>query len=380
MNKYIILIIILVLLLLFCFKRETFVSRYRKPISKILKELTNTDRCVDKFERCANGNLYTPPNSNGQIFSLNQTDCNNPFNPQAEARMWLNCCASCSKKVKNTPRVSKCANLLGDDENGESICEKKTREIGCGDLLDIVCCKTCSKMNSPKIIIDKNIKINNKVVLHANNFNQRTDLKNQANGVLKYASPQDLTLIRDTEDADIYFKERDVNGISFNYNAGKMPRVYLNNVEMSGDILNDILKYQTPYMVPLELDTNFDYETIDNYDIYNKDRMYEKLCFDNRTQIGDYNDVCLTSDHLKMLNGQRDIKIQNLYKNCLSTKTEDEKVNESGKHLHFWTGPKDDAPAGKKRDILYFGPCDNNNRNRFKLENIKKIKTEVKLV
>ena len=157
MNNYVILTIILFLLFLFFEQKENFKTPKRKQMKEAINDIKEGQKCVDTFDSCNSGNVFTPPGSTGQIVSFSQTDCDNPLNPKAEARMWLNCCGTCARRVKNTPRNSKCNDLLGLDENGESICNNVTKQMGCNDLLDVVCCETCSKLNTPKILGMKKI-------------------------------------------------------------------------------------------------------------------------------------------------------------------------------------------------------------------------------
>lgn len=374
MNKYIILLFILICILCYILSKNLEGFTLRKKKVEILDEINKNSGCNDRFDKCFDGNLYTPPDSSGQIYSETQTDCDNPLNQEAEARMWLNCCNTCNKKVKNTPRMSVCKDFLGKDENKNSYCKKKVKEFGCNTLLDIVCCNSCSKVNRPRFVIDKNIKINDNLVLHRNNFSENTDINNQIKGVLDYVSPTNFKTSRRDETADVFIKERNYSGNYLSYLENKKPAVYLDSVKLDGDILQEILKFRGPYLVPFNPNPNSeqDFDTIHKYNLYDTDQKYEKLCFDNR-KSSDGNDICLDPSHLKMLNGERDVKIKNIKDQCLGYNTNN-KFQLAGYNKHnSWLPPNSKDVS----NTLFFDTCGDVSTNRFKFEDIKEIDSKL---
>jgi hypothetical protein len=377
MNKYIILIFILVCI--FVFLGRNFIEKFtlRKRKIDLINEMNSNTRCVDKFDRCFNGNLYTPPDGSGQIISYDQTDCDNPLNQDAEARMWLNCCKTCNERVKNTPRLSVCKDFLGRDEENNDYCEKKIRETGCGNILDVVCCNTCSKVNTPKFIIDKNLQINDSLVLHQNNFNERTDINGQVKNVLDYITDSNENTIRRDEDADIFVKENNYIGNNLGYVENKKPSLFFDQVKLDGDILEEILKFKGPYFTPFNPNprVELDQDTIHKYGLYDSDKKYEKLCFDDRTKP-DGQDICIDSSHLKMLNGERDIKIKDINNRCLGYSTNGRFDKTSSNFHNHWYNPSTKDTS----NTLFFDTCGNEvSTNRFKFEKIKEIDSNLEI-
>ena len=371
MNKYIILIFIL--LCIFVFLGKNIIEKFtlRKKKVDLINEIRKNTRCVDKFDRCFNGNLYTPPDSSGQVVSYSKTDCDNPLNQEAEARMWLNCCRTCNNRVKGTPRVAVCKDFLGQDENNNDYCDQKVRQYGCGNILDVVCCKTCSKVNTPKYVIDKDVIINDTLVLHRNNFNERTDLDGQVKNVLDYVSSSNEKTSRRDENADVFVKERGTSGNYMGYLENKKPTLYLDTVKMDGDILDNILKFKGPYLTPFNPNPRVkaDLDTIHKYNIYDSDMKYEKLCFDDRSRP-DGHDTCIDASHLKMLNGDRDVKIVDIHGRCLGYNT-NRKFKSTGTHRHHWLW----HPSTKNTsNTLFFDTCSNHvSTNRFQFDQIKPV-------
>lgn len=377
MNKYIILIFILLCIFVFLGKNiiEKFTLRKKRIV--LINEINKNTRCVDKFDRCFNGNLYTPPDSSGQVISFNKTDCDNPLNQDAEARMWLNCCRTCNERVKGTPRIGLCKDFLGEDEENNDYCDQKVRQYGCGNILDILCCKTCSQVNTPKYVIDKNLEINDTLVLHRNNFNEKSDIEGQVKNVLGYISSSNENTIRRDENADIFIKERGTSGNYMGYIENKKPSIFLDTIKMDGDILENILQFKGPYFTAFNPNprVELDQDTIHKYGLYDSDIKYEKLCFDDRTKP-DGQDICIDASHLKMLNGERDIKIKDVRNRCLGYGTNGRFNKTSPNYHNHWLNPSTKDTS----NTLFFDTCGNDvSTNRFKFDQIKEIDSEIQI-
>lgn len=378
-------------------KKELFyLSTERKQTKDLINEINRVSKCEDKFDTCNNGNLYTPPNSTGQIVDNTKTDCDNPLNPEAETRMWLNCCKTCSNKIKDTNGISKCVDFLGKDDSGNNICDTNVENYGCQGLLNIMCCKTCSIYNKPKFIIDKNLKINDSVVLYNNNFELGKDFDRPVKNVLNYANDNNYDTLRNDEDASLYIKTRDNVGLYFTQNEDKQPTILLNDVDINGDVLDDLLKFRSPYMKPFNPNprVSVDNDTIYKYELYDSDKKYEKLCFDDRT-VPNGQDICIDSDHLKIINGDRDFKIKSSNSKCLSLRdpstSPEHGVYTNDKNQYFdktaagwWHHPEDSpehAPANKidNKGMLFFENCNNHHNNRFTFDKINEIDSKLNI-